>query len=205
MNIPFIKKHYLLLISLLLFSTQAFSALNMEKLAPNFTLKNSFGEDVSLSDYKGKTIVLEWTNHDCPFVKKHYQSNNMQGLQKKYTDKGVVWLSIISSAKGKQGYVTAEKANTLTKSRNAQPTHVLFDPEGKVGKKYGAKTTPHMYIINDKSLIAYNGAIDSIRSANVSDVPKADNYVAQALEEVLANKPVSLDKSRPYGCSVKYK
>jgi len=115
---------------------------------PNFTLKSSEGKDVSLSDYKGKLVVLEWTNHECPFVKKHYSSNNMQNLQKKYTDKDVVWLSIVSSAPGNQGHVDGKKAQMLTKERSASPSHVLFDPSGSVGKQYQAKTTPHMYIVN---------------------------------------------------------
>jgi peroxiredoxin len=181
------------------------SAAKIEDAAPAFTLQNSQGEAVSLSDYKGKYVILEWTNHQCPYVVKHYGSDNMQSLQKKYTDEDVVWLSIISSAPGKQGYVSAEEANQLSADRNAAPTHVLFDPEGEVGKMYAAKTTPHMYIIDPKGELRYAGAIDSIKSANPADIPKAVNYVSASMNALNSGKSPEKTLTPPYGCSIKYK
>jgi len=173
--------------------------------APNFTLADTYGNNHSLSDYKGKIIVLEWINHDCPFVAKLYNSGKMQELQKTYTGKGVIWLSINSSAPGKQGFRTPEEANELTRQKKAAPTALLLDSEGRVGKLYGAKTTPHMFIINKDGILVYNGAIDDIRSTNIEDVAKAKNYVQLALDELLAGKEVSIKTTQPYGCSVKYK
>lgn len=173
--------------------------------APDFQLPDSKGETHSLSQYKGKTVVLEWTNHQCPFVKKFYKNGDMQALQSKYTGKDVVWLSIISSAEGKQGYLTAEKADALIQSKKIKATAKLLDPSGKVGKLYGAKTTPHMFVVDPEGKVVYQGAIDSIRSTSAADVAKADNYVADALEAVLAGNPIAQAKTRPYGCSVKYK
>ena len=175
------------------------------KAAPDFTLPDSLGKDHSLSDYAGKIVVLEWLNHGCPFVVKHYDSGNMQKLQKMAKEKGVVWFSIISSAPGKQGYSTPEQANETAKEKNATPMAILLDPEGTVGKLYDAKTTPHMYIIDQQGQLVYNGGIDDIRSTNVDDIAKANNYVLAALEELLSGKEVSVKTSRPYGCSVKYK
>lgn len=172
--------------------------------APDFTLPAATGEHVSLSDYKGKYVILEWTNHDCPFVKKHYESGNMQAIQKTQTSDGVIWLSIISSAKGKQGNVSAAKATSLSKQRKASPSHVLLDESGQVGQRYGAKTTPHMYIINPQGVLEYMGAIDSIKSTKAKDIPKAINYVTLAMNELKAGKSLSYNKTRPYGCSVKY-
>ncbi|MCU4677623.1 redoxin domain-containing protein [Catenovulum sp. 2E275] len=179
--------------------------IKVDSPAPAFTLNNEKGEQVSLADYKGKYVVLEWTNDQCPYVKKHYQSGNMQNLQQKYTDKEVVWLSVISSAPGKQGYVEADEAIELTQSRNAAPTHVLFDPSGEVGKSYGAKTTPHMYIIDKQGVLRYAGGIDSIKSANPADIEKADNYVDLGLTALMNGKEVKNKLTPPYGCSVKYK
>jgi peroxiredoxin len=175
------------------------------KSAPDFTLPDSNGKSHSLSDYKGKIVVLEWLNHGCPFVKKHYNSGNMQALQKAYAEKGVIWFSIISSAPGKQGYCTPEQANEVIKEKNAAPAALLLDPEGSVGKLYGAKTTPHMFIINKEGELVYNGGIDDIRSTDVEDVAKAKNYVQIALDELLAGKEITDKSSQPYGCSVKYK
>ena len=177
----------------------------VDKAAPSFELKNTQGEVVNLSEFAGKYVVLEWTNHLCPYVKKHYESDNMQALQRKYTDQDVVWLSIISSAPGKQGHVSATKADELTKSRNAAPSHVLFDESGEVGKLYGAKTTPHMYIIDPKGALRYAGAIDSIKSANPADIAKATNYVETSMVSLLAGNKVNKKVTPPYGCSVKYK
>ncbi|MDH4258281.1 MAG: thioredoxin family protein [Candidatus Aminicenantes bacterium] len=173
--------------------------------APDFTLPDSNGKAHSLSGYKGKIVVLEWLNHGCPFVQKHYNSGNMQKLQKIYTDKGIIWFSVISSAPGKQGYMTPEEATEAVKQKKASPTGVLLDPEGTVGKLYGAKTTPHMFIINSDGVLVYNGGIDDIRSANPADIDKAKNYVQMALDELLAGKEVTVKTSQPYGCSVKYK
>ena len=163
------------------------------------------GESVSLEDYRGKFVVLEWTNHLCPYVKKHYESDNMQSLQRKFTDQDVVWLSVNSSAPGKQGYVDAAQADQLTASRNAAPTHVLFDPDGIVGKQYAAKTTPHMYIINPEGELKYAGGIDSIKSANPVDIPKAINYVDVGLDALLNGETIDKTLTPPYGCSIKYK
>ncbi len=172
--------------------------------APQFTVKDTNGKSHSLADYKGKHVVLEWLNHDCPFVVKHYQSKNMQTLQKTATEKGVVWLSIISSAPGNQGSATGEAVNKLTTEKGAAPTAVLLDSEGTAGRSYEAKTTPHMFVINPEGTLVYKGAIDSISSTQEADVPKATNYVKAALEESMAGKPVGTSSSKPYGCSVKY-
>lgn len=172
--------------------------------APNFTAVDSNGKNHNLSDFKGKTVVLEWTNHDCPFVKKHYETNNMQKLQKSATAQGVIWLSIISSAPGQQGFVNGAKANELTKSRNAAPTAVILDPDGKLGRLYGARTTPHMFVIAPNGNLAYMGAIDDKPSANKDDVATAKNFVAEALSAIKAGKPVATATTQPYGCSVKY-
>ncbi|MBF2066288.1 MAG: thioredoxin family protein [Calothrix sp. C42_A2020_038] len=172
--------------------------------APTFTAVDSNGKSHSLSDFKGKTVVLEWTNHECPFVKKHYDSNNMQALQKEKTGKGVVWLSVISSAPGQQGNVTPQKANELTKSRNANPTAVLIDTDGKVGRLYQARTTPHMYVIDSNGVLQYMGAIDDNPSKNPEDVKTANNYVRAAVDSVLKGEAVKTSTTQPYGCSVKY-
>ncbi len=183
----------------------SFAKANIDKPAPDFALTNTMGEEVSLSNFSGKYVVLEWTNHLCPYVQKHYGSNNMQSLQTKYKEQDVVWLSIISSAPGKQGYVSAEQANQLTKDRNAYPTHVLFDTDGSVGKLYSAKTTPHMYVVDPDGKLRYAGAIDSIKSANPADIAKADNYLDVAMQALLSGKDVVTKTTPPYGCSVKYK
>jgi peroxiredoxin len=182
----------------------AFAAPKAGAEAPNFSLTDTRGKTHSLSDFKGKHVVLEWVNHGCPFVKKHYDSDNMQKLQKEFTGKGVIWLSVCSSAPGKQGHMSADEWNEAEKEKGAAPTAVLLDADGKVGQMYGAKTTPHMFVINSEGKIVYDGAIDSIKSANAADVPKAANYVRAALEESMAGKPVVTVSTKPYGCSVKY-
>jgi len=182
----------------------AFAAVEPGETAPDFTLKDSKGNSQKLSSFSGKFVVLEWMNPECPFVKKHYSTGNMQSLQKEYTAKGIVWLSIISSAPGKQGYCTGPQAEANTKDQKAFPTAVLLDPSGEVGQLYGAKTTPHMFVINPEGKLIYMGAIDSIRSANSSDCAKADNYVRQTLDAALAGKPVPNPETKSYGCSVKY-
>ena len=172
--------------------------------APAFTGMDTKGRTVNLADYRGKTVILEWTNHDCPFVVKHYSSGNMQMTQKKAAQDGVVWLSVISSAPGEQGNVSGPEADALTQSRNASPSAVLLDPSGQIGRKYAARTTPHMFIIDPKGTLAYHGAIDSIKSTDVTDIPKAENYVLNALSQMKAGEPVKPQGTRPYGCSVKY-
>lgn len=192
-----------LVLSLSIFTAQA--KISVDSAAPDFSLVNETGDTVTLSDHKGKYVILEWTNHLCPYVQKHYGSDNMQGLQGEYTDQDVVWLSIISSAPGKQGYVSAQESMALTEERGASPSHVLFDPEGSVGKMYSAKTTPHMYIIDPEGILRYAGAIDSIKSANPADIVKADNYVDLSMSALMAGKQVANKLTPPYGCSVKYK
>ena len=175
--------------------------------APDFSLVDSFGKTVSLSDFSGSTVVLEWTNHDCPFVAKHYKTGNMQSTQEYAKEGGAIWLTIISSAPGTQGYVLPDTANELTTSREALPKHVLFDPEGDVGLMYGAKTTPHMYVIDASGILRYQGAIDDAggRGFNFKNLLEADNYVKNALKEIQSNQVVTTKVSKPYGCSVKYK
>lgn len=185
-------------------SSAAIAAVEIGKPAPDFTLVDSNGQSHSLSDFKGKVVVLEWLNHGCPFVVKHYESKNMQNLQKEYTEKGVVWLSIVSSAEGKQGFMTPEETNKAKAEKGAAPTAVLLDTDGKVGRLYGAKVTPEMFIINAEGILVYHGAIDSIRSTKVEDVAKAENYVKAALDEILAGKPVTTAQTQAYGCTVKY-
>jgi len=172
--------------------------------APDFTAVDSDGKSHTLSDFKGKFVVLEWLNHGCPYVKKHYGAKNMQGLQSEFTGKGVVWLSIISSADGKQGHSTPGKANADVAEHGAKPTAVLLDPKGDVGRLYGAKTTPHMFVVNPDGNLIYKGAIDSVKSADPDDIVGATNYVRAALTEAMAGKPVTTAESKPYGCSVKY-
>lgn len=175
------------------------------KAAPDFSVKDAEGKTHSLADYKGDWLVLEWFNKDCPYVKKHYGSNNMQSLQEKYTDQDVKWLTIISSAQGKQGYLTAEEAVKEAKSHKlASSAPFLLDTDGKVGKAYDAKTTPHIFIINPEGVVVYAGAIDDNDSANPAVIPDSKNYVTAALDEALAGKPVSTPVSRPYGCTIKY-
>ena len=173
--------------------------------APDFSLPDAKGETHSLSQYKGKYVVLEWFNPECPFVKKHYGSDNMQKLQKEYTDKGVVWLTIDSNAPGTEGNLTPEQAQKIATSWKTQQTALLLDPDGKVGRAYGAKNTPNMVIINPEGKIAYEGAIDSKATPNPADIPSSTNYVKAALDESLAGKAVSTPQTKPYGCSVKYK
>ena len=172
--------------------------------APEFSLTDSVGTSRSLGDFQGTFIVLEWFNNECPFVRKHYDSGNMQRLQAAYTAKGVVWLTVASSALGKQGYMTPEQAQAVIQARNARQTALLLDPDGTVGQRYGAKTTPHLFIINPEGVLIYAGAIDSIASVDQVDIDRAENYVQRALDEALAGQPVSVAETQSYGCSVKY-
>ena len=172
--------------------------------APAFTLKDVDGKERSLAEFAGKTVVLEWTNDGCPFVQKHYGSGNLQKLQQRWTDKGVVWLIVNSSSQGKQGHVDAAGAKKLMAEHRMKPTTYLLDHDGKAGKAYGATATPHMYVIDAKGILAYQGAIDDKPTADPADIATAKNYVEAALTEVLAGKPVTTAATRAYGCSVKY-
>src|SRR5690554_2572867 len=193
------------LFALFVFVVTPFAAdAKVGEAAPDFTLVDSNGKMHSLSDYKGKFVVLEWINYECPFVKKHYNSGNMQALQKKYTEKGVVWLTICSSAEGKQGYFSPEEINERSQNHGANFTAYLIDESGKVGKTYGAKTTPHMYIINPEGSLIYAGGIDDTPSTDIADIETATNYVAAALDAAMNGEEVEVKVSKPYGCSVKY-
>jgi peroxiredoxin len=172
--------------------------------APDFTATDTNGQTHKLSDYAGKFVVLEWTNRGCPFTQKHYESSNMQKLQREWTARGVIWLTVVSSAPGKQGFVTAAEENAYVKQVSASPTAVLLDPTGALGHLYDAKTTPDMYVINPQGVLIYSGAIDDKASTDAGDIGGAKNYVARALEEATAGKAVSNPTTRPYGCSVKY-
>lgn len=198
------KLKAVVLASLLFAATAASAAVKVGEPAPDFTLAGADGKTYSLGSFQGKYVVLEWTNHECPFVKKHYGSGNMQSQQKELTGKGAVWLSIVSSARGKQGYVDAAQAAELTKRRGAAPTAVLLDPSGEVGRKYDARTTPHMFVVAPDGTLIYQGGIDSIASTDADDIAQATPYVKVALAEAMAGKPVTNASTRPYGCSVKY-
>lgn len=194
----------ILALASLLSSASAFAA-KVGDPAPDFTGKGSDGKSYHLADLRGKFVVLEWHNQSCPFVKKHYGSGNMQQLQQEWTAKGVTWLTILSSAPGKQGSVSAEQENAYLKEKKAVPTAAILDPEGTIGNLYGAKSTPHMFVIDPKGTLIYNGAIDDKPTADPSDIPGAKNYVSAALTQAMAGKPVAEASTRPYGCSVKYK
>jgi peroxiredoxin len=172
--------------------------------APDFSGIDSNGQTVRLADLKGKEVVLEWTNDGCPYVGKWYRSGAMQDLQREAAKLGAVWLSVVSSAPGEQGYVDAAKANADTKDRNADPAHVVLDPQGAIGRLYGAQTTPHIFVIRPDGALAYMGGADSIASTRIEDIQKAEPYAREALESVAAGKPVAHPVTRPYGCSVKY-
>lgn len=172
--------------------------------APNFQLTDVNGKGVSLANFRGKTVVLEWSNPECPFVRKHYDSGNMQRTQARATAAGAVWLTINSSAPGKQGHLTPAAAKSLVAKQATKRTAYLLDPDGRVGKLYDAKTTPHMFVINGRGILTYAGGIDDKPSPNPADIADARNHVLAALTEMKAGKPVSVSSSRPYGCSVKY-
>jgi peroxiredoxin len=173
--------------------------------APDFSAPDTNGKTHSLSQYKGKYVVLEWFNPECPFVKKHYGSDNMQKLQHEYTGKGVVWLTIDSNAPGTEGNITPDQAQKIMASWKTKQTALLLDPESKVARSYGAKNTPNMVVINPEGKIVYEGAIDSKATPNPADIPNSTNYVKVALDESLEGKPVTTSTTKPYGCSVKYK
>jgi peroxiredoxin len=195
----------LILTALVVFFVGTALAAKVGDPAPDFTATDSNGKSHRLADSKGKYVVLEWHNQGCPYTRKHYESGNMQRLQKEWTAKGVVWFTVISSAPGTQGYVTAAEENDYVKKMNAAPTAVLLDPDGSLGHLYAAKTTPHMYIIDPNGVLIYNGAIDDHPTPDPADIPGSRNYVSIALQEALSGKKVTDAATRPYGCSVKYK
>ena len=172
--------------------------------APAFQGPTTTGETVALTDLRGRTVILEWTNHDCPYVRKHYSADNMQQLQKMAVAGGKVWLTVISSAPGTQGHVEGPQAQEIAASRNASPSEIVLDPAGDIGRMYGARTTPHMYIVDPAGNLVYMGGIDDKPTADPADIPTATNYVRAALDELEAGKPVSQPVTRAYGCSVKY-
>ena len=183
----------------------AIAAAAVGKPAPTFTGQGSDGNVYSLADYKGKFVVLQWYNRDCPFIHKHYDSGNMQKLQETYGKKGVIWFEVLSSAPGKEGYMTASEAQENRAKSGTKSDASLLDPTGAIAKLYAAKTTPHIFIVDPKGILIYQGAIDDHASADAADISNSKNYVALALDEALAGKPVSIPTTRPYGCSVKYK
>jgi len=190
--------------ALALAPTVTFAASDLGKLAPAFSATDSNGKPWSLDALKGKVVVLETTNRDCPYVGKHYRAGNMQAQQREAATKGVVWLTVAASAPGEQGFVTAAEANDTVRKNNAAPAAVLLDPQSRIARAYGATVTPHMYVIDAAGVLVYKGGIDSIPSSNVNDIAKAKQYVRVALDEVLAGKPVSDASTRPYGCTLKY-
>jgi AhpC/TSA family len=173
--------------------------------APNFSAKDVNGKAVSLADFKGKTVVLEWVNPGCPYVRKHYEGGNMQGTQQDAAAKNVVWLAVNSTATDHPDYLKPADLAKWMKDQKAPATHTLMDEDGKIGKAYGARTTPHLYIVDGKGMLVYAGGIDSIPSASAADIPKATNYIKVSLSEMASGKAVSNNVTRAYGCSVKYK
>ena len=198
------KRSIAIMVAAVLVSLFSFAAPRAGEAAPEFTANDSNGKTHKLSDYKGKFVVLEWTNSGCPFTKKHYNSGNMQNLQKQWTSKGVVWLTVISSAPGKEGYMTPEQENAYVREKGAAPTAVLMDPNGNLGHLYGAKTTPHIFIVDPTGKLIYNGAIDDKPTTDRSDIDGAKNYVSTALTEAMGGRPVTTARTEAYGCSVKY-
>jgi peroxiredoxin len=197
--------HRRLLSLALALTTLPLFALTPGTQAPDFKGTDSTGKTQTLSQYRGKYVVLEWANRGCPYDGKHYRSGNMEALQREWTAKGVVWLSIISSAPGEQGYVTAPQENDYLKNMKAAPTAAILDPDGTIGHLYQAKTTPHMFVIDPTGELIYQGAIDSKATTDVEDIKTADNYLNDALNAAMAGKAVQTPVTRPYGCSVKYK
>lgn len=190
---------------LMLAAAGAQAAASVGQPAPDITLKDTTGKTVRLSDFKGKHVVLEWTNPGCPFVRKHYDSGNMPATQKDAAGKNVVWLAVNSTEKASGDYLEPAKLTSWLKERQSAPTAILMDEEGTAGRAYGARTTPHMYIVNPQGQLIYAGGIDSIASAKADDIPRATNYVKNGLAEALAGKPLTASTTRPYGCSIKYK
>jgi hypothetical protein len=193
-----------LMVGLFLSTGGALAQVATGKMAPDFTLTDTNGKQHSLSDYKGKFVVLEWFNPDCPFVKKHYNSGNVPQLQEYYTAKGVIWLAIDSSAVGKEGNYPSKDLNKFMTDKKASPTAVFADANGKVGHLYEAQSTPHMFIINPKGILIYQGAIDDKPTPDADDLKTANNYVRAALDAAMSGKPVAVSTTKSYGCSVKY-
>jgi peroxiredoxin len=191
-------------VAMTLLATAAAFAARVGQPAPDFVATDSDGQSQHLADYRGKFVVLEWHNNGCPYTQKHYQSGNMENLQREWTARGVIWFTVISSAPGEQGYVTAAQENDYMRQIHAAPTAALLDSDGQLGRLYDAKTTPHMFVINPEGVLIYDGAIDDRPTTDQSDIAGATNYVSQALTEAMAGKPVSVATTRPYGCSVKY-
>ena len=198
------KKIISLALAFLAIPALALASVEIGKTAPDFTALDTNGKEVKLSALQGHNVVLEWTNHECPFVKKFYDEGDMQATQKEYTAKGVKWVRIISSAPGKQGHVSDEKANQVAVEKGAMATHTIRDESGAIGRLFGAKTTPHMFIINKMGELAYMGAMDDKRSPKPEDIAAATPHVKNALNDLLADKSVQVASSQPYGCSVKY-
>ncbi len=192
------------LTALMLMAAPAFAAPEVGQPAPDFTGTDTNGVAHTLSGFKGKTVVLEWSNHECPYVVKHYGSGNMQALQKAATDDGVIWLTVVSSAEGKQGYTTPEEANALIEEVGANATARILDPSGEIGKLYDAKTTPHMFVIDADGTLVYAGAIDSNNSYDPATIEGATNYVQAALDSLKAGTPIEVASTTAYGCGVKY-
>jgi len=197
--------HRRLLTCVFTLATLSAFALTPGSQAPDFKGTDSNGKTQTLSQYHGKWVVLEWANRGCPYDGKHYSSGNMEALQREWTAKGVIWLSVISSAPGEQGYVTAAQENDYLKTMKAAPTAAILDSDGTIGHLYQAKTTPHMFVIDPTGKLIYQGAIDSKPTTDVEDIKTADNYLNDALNAAMAGKPVPTATTRPYGCSVKYK
>jgi hypothetical protein len=196
------------LVGLLVWQTQAFAQAQAGPVigqpAPAFSLPDSRGATRTLAEFHGKWVVLEWLNKDCPYVRKHYNSGNMQRLQRDYTGRGVVWLSVVSSAPGKQGYVTGPEADQFVAAQHSAATAVLLDPSGEVGHRYDARNTPQMFVISPAGVLLYDGAIDDRPTARPADIEGATNYLAAALDEAMAGRPVTTPTTQPYGCTVKY-
>ena len=193
----------IIILTLLVLANTANGLVNGEK-APAFSLFSHNGKKVSLSDFKGRIVVLEWFNKGCPFVKKFYESRAMQEWQREFTFKNVIWLTISSSSSGKQGHETAKQTTATRQRLNINSSHNLLDHDGRVGKLYGAVTTPHIFILDKQHRLAYQGAVDSIISIEMSDIAKAENYLTAALDELINEKDIKIKRTRPYGCSVKY-
>ena len=200
------KKLSILCAALLMMATPAAAetAVTTGQQAPDFEFTDTYGQSHKLSDFQGNPVVLEWSNHACPFVVKHYESGNMQKLQKAAATENVTWLTIVSSAEGKQGFTTADGANKIVEEHGAQPTYKTLDSSGEIGQLYGAKTTPHMFVIDKDGILVYQGAIDDNNSHKISTVEGAHNYVTAALESLKSGAPVEASETRPYGCGVKY-
>ena len=198
-------KHFVLsILAIACIAAPAYAAPETGKPAPDFTATDIKGNPFKLSDHKGKTVVLEWTNHECPFVMKQYGTKNMQNTQKAAHDKGAYWVSIVSSAEGRQGHTTPEQAQKIVDESGATPDVKILDEKGEIGKLYGASTTPHMFVIDKDGNVAYMGAIDDNPSPRPETVEGAKNYVLTAIDELSAGKPVETPVTQPYGCNVKY-